>query len=115
MAGGAEHPNRPRAGLLDRRPPADRLPRTGPGHRSLLRDYSASAFALPALRAGLPAGRLSDKTGGSVVALTGMVITAAGTTGAFSLPNRWTLLAAAGCADRGGCAAPAVASNTGNT
>ena len=61
----------------------------------------ASAFALPALLAGLPAGRLSDKTGGSVVALTGMVIAAAGTIGAFSLPGRWTLLAAAGCVGLG--------------
>ena len=55
----------------------------------------ASCFALPALVFGLPAGRLTDRVGGSVVASTGMVIFALGTTAAIVLPGRWILLAAA--------------------
>ena len=57
----------------------------------------ASSFALPALLAALPAGRLTDRVGGSVVAITGMLIAAAGTAGGFALPGQWTLLAAAVC------------------
>ena len=57
----------------------------------------ASSFALPALLAALPAGGLTDRIGGSVVAITGMLIAAAGTVGGFALPGQWTLLAAAAC------------------
>ena len=57
----------------------------------------ASSFALPALLTALPAGRLTDRVGGSVVAITGMLIAAAGTVGGFAFPGQWTLLAAAAC------------------
>ena len=57
----------------------------------------ASSFALPALLTALPAGRLTDRVGGSVVAITGMLIAAAGTAGGFAFPGLWTLLAAAVC------------------
>ncbi len=57
----------------------------------------ASSFALPALLAALPAGRLTDRVGGSVVAITGMLISATGTVGGFALPGQWTLLVAAAC------------------
>jgi MFS family permease len=57
----------------------------------------ASSFALPALLAALPAGRLTDRVGGSVVAITGMLISAAGTVAGFALPGQWTLLGAAAC------------------
>lgn len=56
----------------------------------------AASFALPALIGGLPAGRLSDRAGGPVVALAGLLIATVGTVGAIALPGRWTLLAAAG-------------------
>lgn len=55
----------------------------------------ASCFALPALVFALPAGRLTDRAGGSVVATTGMFTFAAGTCAAFAFPGLWTLLAAA--------------------
>jgi MFS family permease len=57
----------------------------------------ASSMALPALLAALPAGRLTDRVGGSMVASTGMLIAATGTTAAFALPGLWTLVAAAAC------------------
>ncbi|MET0701019.1 MAG: MFS transporter [Mycobacterium sp.] len=57
----------------------------------------ASAFALPALLAALPAGRLTDRIGGTMVATTGMVIAGAGSAGGFLLPGRWLLLVSAGC------------------
>ncbi|CAN5439072.1 MFS transporter [soil metagenome] len=57
----------------------------------------ASCFALPALLLALPAGRLTDRVGGSVVASTGMLIFALGTAGAFTSPGRWALLGAAAC------------------
>ena len=57
----------------------------------------ASSFALPALLTALPAGRLTDRVGGSVVAITGMLIAAVGTAGGFAFPGQWTLLAAAVC------------------
>ena len=57
----------------------------------------ASSFALPALLTALPAGRLTDRVGGSGVAITGMLIAAAGTAGGFAFPGLWTLLAAAAC------------------
>ena len=57
----------------------------------------ASSFALPALLAALPAGRLTDRIGGSVVATTGMLIAGLGTAAAFLVPGQWPLLAAAAC------------------
>lgn len=56
----------------------------------------AASFALPALVAALPAGRISDRAGGPVVALTGMFIAIAGTVAAVLLPGFWALLGAAG-------------------
>lgn len=56
----------------------------------------AASFALPALLAALPAGRISDMVGGPLVALTGMVIAAVGTLGAVALPGPWLLLASSG-------------------
>ena len=61
----------------------------------------ASAFARPALLAALPAGRLTDRIGGSVVALAGMLIAAVGTVAAFAVPGLWTLLGAAACVGLG--------------
>jgi MFS family permease len=55
----------------------------------------ASCFALPALVFAMPVGRLTDRAGGSVVAVTGMFIFALGTAAAFAFPGQWTLLAAA--------------------
>ena len=55
----------------------------------------ASCFALPALVFAMPVGRLTDRAGGSVVAVTGMFIFAIGTAAAFAFPGQWTLLAAA--------------------
>jgi len=57
----------------------------------------ASAFALPALVAALPAGRLTDRVGGTMVATTGMVIAALGCATGFLVPGLWPLLASAGC------------------
>ena len=53
----------------------------------------ASAYALPALVTALAAGRLTDRVGGSVVALTGMFVAALGISGAIVVPGRWPLLA----------------------
>lgn len=56
----------------------------------------ATAFALPALFAALPTGRWSDRSGGPVVAVAGLVTATIGTGMAFLLPRLWQLLAAAG-------------------
>jgi MFS family permease len=56
----------------------------------------ASSFALPALFGALPAGRWSDRIGGSVVALAGLVVATAGTVGACLASTMGMLLAAAG-------------------
>ena len=61
----------------------------------------ASAYALPALVTALAAGRLTDRVGGSVVALTGMFVAALGISGAIVVPGRWPLLAAAVCVGLG--------------
>lgn len=55
----------------------------------------ASAYALPALLTALAAGRLTDRIGGAVVSLAGIVIAAAGTASALVVPGQWLLLAAA--------------------
>ncbi|MGH3640783.1 MAG: MFS transporter [Mycobacterium sp.] len=57
----------------------------------------ASSMALPALLAALPAGRVTDRIGGSIVATAGMVIAAAGSVCGFLLPGLWILLAVAAC------------------
>ncbi|SNT48472.1 MFS transporter [Rhodococcoides kyotonense] len=57
----------------------------------------ASCFALPAFLCALAAGRLSDRIGGPVVALAGMIAAAVGTLGAFAFAHQWTVLAAASC------------------
>ncbi|MDF2583810.1 MAG: hypothetical protein K0R33_2453 [Mycobacterium sp.] len=61
----------------------------------------ASAYALPALVTALAAGRLTDRVGGSVVALAGMFVAALGISGAIVVPGRWPLLAAAVCVGLG--------------
>jgi MFS family permease len=50
------------------------------GANPLFLGLMASAFALPALIAALPAGRVSDRLGGSIVATTGLVVAAVGIT-----------------------------------
>jgi MFS family permease len=54
----------------------------------------ASAFALPAILTALPAGRLTDRIGGSLVATAGMLVSAAGTAGPLAVPGHWMLLVA---------------------
>jgi len=57
----------------------------------------ASSFALPALVAALPAGRLTDRLGGSVVAFTGLGVATLGAGLAILLPGLPLLLLAAAC------------------
>ena len=54
----------------------------------------ASSFALPALVVALPAGRLSDRRGGTAMALVGLVLTAVGTGLMFIVPGLAVLLVA---------------------
>ncbi len=56
----------------------------------------ATAFALPALVAALPAGRWSDRSGGPVVAIAGIATALVGTVSACVAPNVALLVAAAG-------------------
>lgn len=56
----------------------------------------ATAFALPALAVAVPAGRWSDRSGGPVVALAGLVLAAAGTGWAAVTGGLPALVAAAG-------------------
>jgi MFS family permease len=54
----------------------------------------ASTFALPALVAALPAGRLADRFGGTRMSIIGLLTAAAGTTVMFALPGLPFLLMA---------------------
>ncbi|MFC9353969.1 MFS transporter [Arthrobacter sp. NPDC057013] len=54
----------------------------------------ASCFALPALLAALPSGRLADRFGGSIMAFVGLVTAAAGTVTMLAFPGLPVLLAA---------------------
>jgi MFS family permease len=54
----------------------------------------ASSFALPALIAALPAGRLADKVGGTALAFTGLLTAGAGTSLMLTVPGLTVLLIA---------------------
>lgn len=54
----------------------------------------AASFALPALFAALPAGRLADRFGGTAMAFTGLLTAAAGTTIMLAIPGLPVLLVA---------------------
>lgn len=56
----------------------------------------AASFALPALLGALPAGRWSDRAGGPVVALAGVVLAVIGTVSALVFPGLVALLVSAG-------------------
>jgi MFS family permease len=64
------------------------------GANPLFLGLMASAFALPALIAALPAGRVSDRLGGSIVATTGLVVAATGVTITLVFPALPILLVA---------------------
>ncbi|AQT81580.1 hypothetical protein B1R94_23470 [Mycolicibacterium litorale] len=61
----------------------------------------ATSFALPALLGALPAGRWSDRAGGPVVALAGVLLAVGGTVCALVLPGLLLLLVSAGCVGLG--------------
>ncbi|MDF2050374.1 MFS transporter [Arthrobacter sp. Cr_A7] len=54
----------------------------------------ASSFAVPALVAALPTGRLADRFGGTAIAFSGLLTAAAGTTAMLVIPGLAVLLAA---------------------
>lgn len=56
------------------------------GGGALLLAVLAASFAVPTIAAALPAGRISDRIGGSVVAFTGLVVASAGIATAIWVP-----------------------------
>ena len=63
------------------------------GTDSVFLGMLAASFAVPALCAALPAGRLADRIGGSAVTLAGLLIAALGIAAMLLLPGKGPLLA----------------------
>lgn len=62
------------------------------GGDPLLLAALAASFAIPTIAAALPAGRISDRFGGSIVAFTGLVIASAGSILVLTVPSTITTL-----------------------